>query len=229
MNGNVWEIGAFAIQDTPRTIYVCEHCHRGWTDAQRIDAYLSGHPDNPPIVLEENPKSEIRNPKQPEAENPKSETRNPKPLETPGSEIRDSRLEIRNSGALRAEWRATAPFNGIRSRHLNGMYTIVGLKKKYSNYLHQWAEEFLAAKRGGRAKLMTWTNLFKNEPFAEASEKMEWAPLKERAEDFGPDLEPQAILVLGAGDVQQNPPRVEILWVAFGPLEEAWLLGQASR
>ena len=39
VNGNVWEIGAFAIQDTPRTIYVCEHCHRGWTDAQRIDAY----------------------------------------------------------------------------------------------------------------------------------------------------------------------------------------------
>ena len=138
--------------------------------------------------------------------------------------IQHSPFKIQNSGALRAEWRATAPFKGIRSRHLNGMYTIVGLKKKYANYLHQWAEEFLTAKRGGRAKLMAWTNMFKNEPFAEASEKMEWAPLKERAEDFGPDLEPQAVLVLGSADVQQNPPRVEILWVAFGPLEEAWLL-----
>ena len=186
VNGNTWEIGAFAVQDTPRTIYVCEHCHRGWTDAQRIDAYLSGHPDNPPVI--------------------------------------PFKPEIGPALELRADWRATAPFTGIRSRHMNGMYGIGGLKKKYVSYLHQWAEEFLAAKRGGRAKLMTWTNIFKNEPFAEASEKMEWQPLKERAEDFGPDLEPQAVLVLGSMDVQQNPPRVEILWVAFGVLEEAWLL-----
>lgn len=182
VNSHPWEIGVFPIKDTPKTIYVCEHeaCKRGWTDTQRREAYLSGHKDNPAVVV--------------------------------------------NGKELRAEWRATAPFNGVRSRHINGMYLIVGLKKGFDNYLHQFAEDFLAAKRKGRAALMSWTNMFKNEPFAEVSEKLDWQPLKDRAEDIGPGLEPQAIVILGACDVQRNPPRVEIMWGAFGPLEEAWLL-----
>lgn len=184
VNAFTWEIGQFPIKDTPRTIYVCEHCRHGWTDDQRIDAYLSGHKDNLPIVV--------------------------------------------NGQELRSEWRATAPFKGIRSRHFNGMYSIGGIKKEFASYLHMFAEGFLKAKREGRAALMVWTNIFKNEPFEDVSEKMDWAPLKERAEDIGPDLEPQAISVFGLADVQQEPPRVEILWMAFGALEESWLLERES-
>ena len=178
VNNHTWEIGAFPTIDTPRTLYVCEHCNRGWTDAQRMDAYYSGHPSNPPVIV--------------------------------------------NGNELRAEWRSTAPFNSVRSRGMNGMYTVVGLKKGYANYLHQFAENYLKAKRGGRAKLQVWTNLFKNEPFTEVSEKMDWQKLKERAEDYGPELEPQVMIIYGAIDVQKD--HVEILWVGFGYDEEAWLL-----
>jgi phage terminase large subunit GpA-like protein len=180
VNGHTWEIGKFPITDTAKTIYVCEHCRRGWTDEQRMDAYFSGHRDNPAVIV--------------------------------------------NGMELRAEWRATAPFNGIRSYLMNGMYGVIGLKKKYSTYLHQFAEEFLKAKRKGRATLMTWTNLFKNEAFSEPSEKLDWQPLKERAEDLGMKLPAQAVLVIGTMDVQREPPRVEILWAAYGAEQEMWLL-----
>ena len=180
VNENTWKIGEFTIVDTPQTIYVCEHCRRGWTDAQRIDAYLSGHPHNPPVMV--------------------------------------------NGQPLRAEWRATAPYTGIRSRHLNGMYTKTGLKREFTGYLHMFAEGFLKAVRGGRASLQTWYNIFKNEPFAEVTEKMEWEPLRDRAENYGPDLEPQVMAFLGGMDIQTNPARVEIGWIGFGILDECWWL-----
>lgn len=180
VNEHTWEIGKFPTIDLTQTIYVCEKCKHGWTDSQRIDAYMSGHPDNPPVIV--------------------------------------------NGRPLRAEWRATAPFEGIRSYGMNGMYMCAGLKKDYASYLHQFADDFLKAKRGGRLTLMTWTNTFKNEPFADISEKMEWQPLKDRSEDYGPELEPQAVVVLGSADVQQNPARIELKWIAFGPMEEAWVM-----
>lgn len=173
-NSFTWEIGEFAIKDTRRAMYVCEHCQRGWTDAQRIEAYMSGHGDNADVK------------------------------------------------GLRAHWRATAPFKGIRSRQLSGMYLTIGLKPGYDNYLQQFAEDFLEAVRGGRETLMVWTNIFKCEPYEEASEKVDWKTIKERAESYGPELPEPAVLVSFAGDIQKD--RVEILWMGHGDQEESWAL-----
>lgn len=177
-NKFVWEIGEFAIKDTRRALYVCEHCHHGWTDSQRIECYMSGHPDNAPVVV--------------------------------------------NGAALRAHWRALAPFKGIRSRQLSGMYLTIGLKPGFDSYLHQFAEDFLEAVRGGRETLMVWTNIFKCEPFEEASEKVDWKAIRDRVEEYGPELPEPAVLVSFACDIQKD--RVEVMWIAHGDQEEAWLL-----
>lgn len=173
-----WEIGNFPIVDTRQAIYVCEHCRHGWTDAQRIQAYLSGHKDNPPVMV--------------------------------------------NGKELRAQWRATAPFKGIRSRHMSGMYLTIGLEKGFKNYLHQFAENFLTAKRGGRETLMTWTNMFKCMPFSEPGEKVEWLDIKNRAEDYGPELPVEVVWIAFGADV--HPDRVEILIYGWGDGQEAWAL-----
>ncbi len=176
VNDFAWSLGNFAIRDTRRAIYVCEHCRHGWTDRQRIASYLSGHPDNPPVVVD--------------------------------------------GKSLRAEWRATAKFNGVRSRHLNGMYIVSGLKEGFDSYLQMFAEQFLAAKSRGRDSLMAWTNMFKDEPWEDAGETLEWKTIKDRAEDY---LVPaQAVWIAGGLDV--HPDRVEILFYGWGEGQEAWCL-----
>lgn len=173
-----WAVGDLPIKDTRRAIYVCEHCHRGWTDSQRIEAIKSGHPENPAVVVDGKP--------------------------------------------LRAEWRATAPFNGVRSRALNGMYGLIGLGDAHASYLHRWAEEFLEAKRGGRETLMAWTNMFKNAPFEDEYEKLDWQDIQKRAEDYGSDLPPQVCWINWGMDV--HPDRIEILFYGWGPQRECWCL-----
>ena len=135
-----WELGQFPIFDTRRAVYVCEQCRHGWSDRQRIEAYLSGCRANPPVIV--------------------------------------------NRKELRAEWRATAPFTGVRSRHLNGLYLTMGLEKGFDNYLQQFAEGFLKAKHGGRETLMVHINLFEALTFEDASQKTDWKEIQKRAEDF---------------------------------------------
>jgi phage terminase large subunit GpA-like protein len=175
-NNYTWETGNFPIRDTKRCIYICEHCQRGWTDTQRIQSYMSGHPDNPPVMV--------------------------------------------NGKSLRAEWRATAPFNGIRSRALSGMYITIGLKKDYVSYLHQFAEQFLEAAAGGRETLMVWTNIFANRPFEDASERADWKTLSERVEDY--TVPPQVCWIAFGADV--HPDRVEVIFYGWGDKQECWLL-----
>jgi phage terminase large subunit GpA-like protein len=169
-----WEIGTFPLIDTARALYVCEECHRGWTDFQRVQAIQSGHESNPAV------------------------------------------------NGKRAQWRATAPFAGIRSRAMNGMYQTMGLKPGFANYLQQFAEDFLAAKRGGRETLMVWTNLFKAETFEETTEKVDWQLIRDRAEVYPAELPDQALWLVASGDVQRD--RVEILILGFGEGQECWAL-----
>lgn len=177
-NGNEWEIGEFANKDTSKAMYVCECCKKGWTDQQRLDAYFSGHKDNPAVLV--------------------------------------------NGKELRAHWKATAPFKGIRSRHFSGMYASMGLEKCYDNYLHMFAEKFLEAVKGGRETLMAWTNMFKNEPFEDQSDKVEWKTLHERAEDYGKDFPMAAVLTGASMDIQHD--RVEIFSAGLGEGGEVWAL-----
>lgn len=175
-NNFTWLIGDAPTIDTKRAIMVCRHCHRGWSDADRIAAYMSGHPENAPVVVD-------------------------------GKE-------------LRAEWRATAPFNGVRSRHLEGMCLTIGLKPGMDNYLQQFAEQYLEAKKGGRDSLMVWTNTFRSLPFSDATDKLEWEPLKKRAEDYGPELPVEVMFLIGGMDV--HPDRVEIHIMGWGSQQEVW-------
>ena len=164
------------IRETKRAMYVCEHCHRGWTDTQRIQSYMSGDARNPPVIVK-------------------------------GKE-------------LRADWRATAPFNGIRSKALNGMYITIGLKKDYVSYLQQFAEQFMAACEGGRETLMVWCNIFANKPFEDEAEITDWQVLKKRAEDYTVPV--QVCWIAFGADV--HPDRFELVFVGWGDRQEQWVL-----
>lgn len=121
---------------------------------------------------------------------------------------------------LRAEWRATAPFIGVRSRHLNGMYLTIGLEPGRTSYLEQFAENFLTAKRGGRETMMVWTNIFKSESFEDAHEKTDWKDIQKRAEEY--DVPVEVCWIAFGADIQAD--RVEILFYGWGDGQEAWAL-----
>jgi phage terminase large subunit GpA-like protein len=165
-------------RDTENAVFVCENpaCGAHWSDQQRLAAIFSGHPDNPPVIV--------------------------------------------NQIALRAEWRATAPFTGIRGRLLSGYYQTIGKKRSFKSYLHQFAEQFLVAKAGGKETLRVWTNIFLNEAWEESAEQVQWSPLLERCEDYEGELPIEVCLLTASGDVQKD--RIELLVKGWGDEEESW-------
>lgn len=121
---------------------------------------------------------------------------------------------------LRAAWRATSPFKGIRGRHLNGLYRIIGRKKTSKSYLHEFVTDFLTAKSGGRETLRVWVNNFLAETFSDTTKEIPWHPIMSRAEEYGPELPEEVALVLASADVHDD--RIEILVGGFGDEEELW-------
>lgn len=133
-----------------------------------------------------------------------------------GEHLTDSdRIEM----ILAGEWRATAPFRGIRGRHLNGIYRILGKKDAYASYLHEFVEEFLKAKKGGAFTLMVWTNTFLAEWWEEEREKIESSELLRRRENYVGV--PDKVLLLTAG-VDFQGDRAEIDVVGYAEGEESW-------
>ncbi len=121
----------------------------------------------------------------------------------------------------KGEWRATAPFKRVRGRHLNGIYRILGKKTAYESYLHEFAEQFLEAHRGGRWTLIVWTNTFLAETFEEVAERLDASAFEQRREQYTPDALPAGVLVLTAGvDFQQD--RAEVQVTGWGEGFEAW-------
>lgn len=117
-------------------------------------------------------------------------------------------------------WEATAPFAGIRGRHLNGLYRVIGKKDLHDNYLEEFVEDYLAAKKEGRSALMVWTNTFLALPFGDEEETIEAKGLMNRAEKYGPEL-PKQVLVLTAGvDIQADRAEIEV--DGWGEGEESW-------
>lgn len=127
---------------------------------------------------------------------------------------------IRAINDRRAEWQATAPFNGIRGRHLNGLYRVIGRKKAFKSYHHEFAEAFLKAHRGGREKMIVWVNTFLAETYSDPTKQLEWSPLMKRAEDYGGKLPQEVAMLVAAIDVQDD--RIEIGIVGWGDEEECW-------
>jgi len=137
---------------------------------------------------------------------------------------RDNPPVVVDGKELRAEWRATAPFRGIRGRLLSGLYQTIGKKRAYKNFHHQFAENFLAAKHGGKATHQVWTNTWLNETWEESTEQVEWAPIMDRAENYGGDMPDDVCLLTAACDIQSD--RVEIEVLGWGDEEETWGVGK---
>ena len=127
------------------------------------------------------------------------------------------RIDAINKG----EWRATAPFKGVRGRHLNGIYRLLGKKSAFRSYLHEFAEGFLKAKAGGRWTLMVWTNTFLAETWEEVTEKLSATVFEQRRENYTPEKLPAPVLVLTAGiDIQADRAEIEIK--GWGRAYESW-------
>jgi len=123
------------------------------------------------------------------------------------------------------QWRATAPFNGIRGYTLNGIVTMLKAGRGFQNRLHQMADEFLTAKKEGPLSLQVWTNLFKAETWEEELDKPEPPEvLYARRENYGTAdgiTLPERCVVLAAGaDVQAD--RIEAEISGWGEGEESW-------
>lgn len=129
--------------------------------------------------------------------------------------------EMRVNAILAGEWRATAPFRGIRGYWLNGLNTTFPPKKGYKSKLHQFAAEFYDAYTGGESARLSWKNTFLCEPHEEAAERLDPSPLLERCEDYGKDSLPNAVVMAGAVvDVQGD--RLEVDLIGLGEGEETW-------
>ena len=122
---------------------------------------------------------------------------------------------------MRGEWRAQHPERHKRGYRLSGLYRIMGKKRQFTSYLHEFADAFLTAKHNGNEMLKVWVNTFLCESWEEAGETLDSAPLLKRCEKYGGDTVPEGVGLLTAGvDVQHN--RLEVEVVGWGKGEESW-------
>lgn len=119
------------------------------------------------------------------------------------------------------KWQATAEWKGILGRHLNGMHRIIGKKGAFKSYLHEFSENWLDAKHGGRETIRVHVNTFDAEAFHDPFDQLEWHPLQKRAEDYSPAELPAEVCCLTAG-IDVHPDRVEINVIGWGEGEEMW-------
>lgn len=118
---------------------------------------------------------------------------------------------IRNAETLGAGWKASKPFRGHASYHLNELYsTFRRLRDIVQSYLDKLATD----------DLQTFVNVSLAETWEEKGEQADPDALMARAEEY-PAQVPMGGLVLTAGvDMQQDRLEVEI--VAWGHGEESW-------
>lgn len=128
----------------------------------------------------------------------------------------DDRVAMVRSGV----WKATQPFAGIRGYWLNGLNTLFPAGKGYKNRLHQFAQEFLFAKKNGPEALKTWVNTFLAETWEEEGETLSAHPLMARRENYGPKIPKHCLVLIGKADVQGD--RIEAEIEGFGLGQESW-------
>ena len=122
---------------------------------------------------------------------------------------------------LAGKWIAQHPERRVRGYHLNGLNRIMGRKKQFASYLHEFVVQFLDAKHSGREHLKVWTNTFLAETWEEQGERISLTTAMERAEDYKTDPLPEGVGVLTAAvDVQKD--RLEFEVMGWGVAEESW-------
>jgi phage terminase large subunit GpA-like protein len=122
---------------------------------------------------------------------------------------------------LAGDWKATAPFRGVRGYWLSGFNTVFPPKKGYKSKLHQFAAEFISACKKGESSQIVWLNTFLCKPHIQAAEHLESSPLLARVEKYTAQTLPNDVVVIAAAvDVQGD--RVEIDVIGMGDGEETW-------
>lgn len=128
---------------------------------------------------------------------------------------------IRAIYSVRAGWIAEDAKSIRFGAHLSGLYRVVGLKRAYKNFLHEFAAVFLDRKAAGRLAICAWMNTFLAECYEEESEVVRPEEIVRRVEEYSPEAMPEGVLVLVAGcDVQKD--RIEVVVIGYGKDEESW-------
>lgn len=124
---------------------------------------------------------------------------------------------------LDGEWRATAPFSGVRGYWLNGVNSTLPAEKGFSSKMHQFLSDAARAETSPTTKRV-FINTFLAElddPDEQAEPPIDPNPLLERREAY--TLIPrQALVLTAAADVQMD--RLEVMWVAWARGEESWVM-----
>lgn len=139
---------------------------------------------------------------------------------------------LRQEMVRAGEWRATAPFKGVRGYHISGLYCLFRPKRRFKNRLQQMVADFLSANAKGTETLKVWVNTFKAETWEDPAEKPPAAQeLLERCEpylsknDDGSFNIPEGVLcVTWSADSQSDRLEGEFNGWGFG--EERWGLGR---
>ena len=131
----------------------------------------------------------------------------------------------RQRAIMAGEPRARNPKSPVFGFHVGGLYKLIGGGGAFASMLHEFAENFVSAKRSGPESMKVWTNTFLAECWEEEFEKLDEKALVARAEDYDPDATiPEQVLRITAGaDVQED--RIECEFIGWGEGEETWGLG----
>lgn len=131
------------------------------------------------------------------------------------------RVEMVRAG----QWRATAPFAGIRGYWINGVNSTLPAEKGFRTKMHQFVDDADRAALDRLSKRV-WINTFLAElddPSEQTEDPPKWQPLFDRREPYDAQRLPyRALVITGAVDVQMD--RLEVLWTAWGRGEESWIV-----
>jgi phage terminase large subunit GpA-like protein len=118
---------------------------------------------------------------------------------------------IRNAESVGAGWRASRPFKGHASYHLNELYsTFRKLRDVVQDYLDKLKTD----------DLQTFTNVCLAETYEEKGEKVDATGLMARTELYAADVPMRGIYLTAGIDMQ--PDRLEVETVAWAENEESW-------
>lgn len=135
--------------------------------------------------------------------------------ESCNAELSDiDRVRMINEG----KWVPKNPLSRRRGYHLSGLYRIMGKKRAYKSYLHEFVEKFLKAEKDGT--LEVWTNTFLAECWKQTLAKLDTDPLMARRENYGPELPKRVLVLTRTVDVQSD--RLEVLVKGWGIAHESW-------
>jgi len=109
---------------------------------------------------------------------------------------------------LDGEWKATAPFKGVRGYWLNGLNT-TSRRRRVQNEVASDGSGVFGRKTKRRIAITVWQNTFLCEPIEIKAEKIDKLPLMERREHYTISSIPVSCVVLAlTADVQGD--RIEI-------------------